>query len=1484
MNRSKRFVLPIVLALIAAATVFAVIGCNDKNKTDAEYTLTFMNGSQVYATITDVEGADLGLPADPTAPSGKKFGGWSEQANGAAVTLPTTMPAKNVTYYALFYNTYSVTLDAGEYGTVETTTIADVSQGANLYELVKDITPTAKPNVDPVFAAWFYDGNELSSSSAVRMPGTSITIEARYKVGYTVRIFKKAYGEDDYVEDTAAKRSGTDYVGKSVTQMPTLGAGFSPANPQPDGAVTRMQLTANAASNEFKVYYSVLSYAIQFNSNAPQGTRPQGSMENASAPHGIPVDVPDSEFGIVGYRFAGWAETATGDVKYKAGSKLTATRGMVLYAVWDKGLRDATGKSSDLIFVRAADGEVYLHRDGVAEKTGKYYPATNTFRFSSGANVLLRGCVNVDGGSFVYTADTATPEYYLLGRDGTVGSDKLVLDEEEGVATYKNKEGKYAFDAAAGSLAFKSDDNSEQFLFRVGKNGNTPVFEIRTDEAGTYYSEYYGYGSSGEYEYMLDETYYFTLDGYGKLTMFTVGFDEGNDGVWSDIVNSFDGKYEIVDAENNEIRITVYADETNPASATDSFVCRLDKAFDTDEETGEETHGYLKIDAAKTLYLKGSTGENDRIELNGMGTVFDYFIDGQKTYTGSYTLNADGTLELYDTREGVEKAIMVDVVEGDGDGKTYFENPTEFKDNLFVLIDYYYYVSIARPFTVIMRTFADGRFEIKFVWLRYDEFYNVNYLDIVTLVDGELGAKKDSGEDTDTSGNTTHYDVYFADNIHVADVEALYYTLGIMYTQDVRLSDGTTESNVPLYGYVTDYSSFVLYVYEDGLAIAGNSLDVYGDEIEIGNVTYKLDGMYNAIAQGATGADDLEYYVTNYGLPYLIVANSDMTEVHEFFKLGGTYYEAEMSAIASNATYSFAAYLLKDGDIVEGRDTSGKIVIMGYDEEGTPSSVIAWGDATFTVDREPKIETSNGVTLTSVTSSYKGSASVTNIVDTESYAVALEYADFKFFAYDLTWISESTADDGTTQTVKMSMDSSFTVIPAFATDAQDNLFVVYKDGDTENGDKLIIDYDTNIAYVTDKDDIIKYSGVDYNEIYGFDGFSMHGDYVVIPHMESDDGLDDGRYSLKSVVVKLIKSGDSYVDFEIIPDRIAGHYADIDHEGAYIFVAGIVEGADPAQADAVYFDGTNEIAGTYASTNNADNAQEFTFAATDGSLTFRFELGVGGDSPIMIIAMEENVVDVDIYDYDAVADTFTKIGNVSRGEYDAYFKFEYDGDIYTGYYNKRYLLPSDDPEQSSEGEYFVFTALSVLEEGASQAVECFVTFSFAAGYDADENAYMTMLDDLFGVYYYLGGDGVAFVSGYGVAQVVLGSGDSAQEFFGTYEYLGNGEMVITDTDGTNTRTLKILCGYYNGVGVFYVYDETAFGIGTHTSEKYESITFDGYGGATYVDAFGVGHDGMIVAVDDKYRFTSYMCGEIDIDIVVALGENGTFTWTTYTAAP
>ena len=66
------------------------------------YLMTFdMDGGYGTEPIYVRYGASIGTVANPTK-AGYTFGGWSQTKGGAAVTLPTTMPAENKQYYAIW--------------------------------------------------------------------------------------------------------------------------------------------------------------------------------------------------------------------------------------------------------------------------------------------------------------------------------------------------------------------------------------------------------------------------------------------------------------------------------------------------------------------------------------------------------------------------------------------------------------------------------------------------------------------------------------------------------------------------------------------------------------------------------------------------------------------------------------------------------------------------------------------------------------------------------------------------------------------------------------------------------------------------------------------------------------------------------------------------------------------------------------------------------------------------------------------------------------------------------------------------------------------------------------------------------------------------------------------------------------------------------------------------------------------------------------
>ena len=125
------------------------------------------------------------------------------------------MPAENITYYAKFAETATatLTLDAGDYGTIGQTTY-ELSVGESVLDFVSDIAPT--PASGLTFAGW-YVGNTILGA-ALTMPAAGLTLNARYTVPYTVEVYLQTTpGGEDYEpsQDTPIE-GGSGLVGSVV--------------------------------------------------------------------------------------------------------------------------------------------------------------------------------------------------------------------------------------------------------------------------------------------------------------------------------------------------------------------------------------------------------------------------------------------------------------------------------------------------------------------------------------------------------------------------------------------------------------------------------------------------------------------------------------------------------------------------------------------------------------------------------------------------------------------------------------------------------------------------------------------------------------------------------------------------------------------------------------------------------------------------------------------------------------------------------------------------------------------------------------------------------------------------------------------------------------------------------------------------------------------------------------------------------------------
>ncbi len=160
-------------------------------ETPDAYTATYMVDGEEYEKYSMALGEDLDVPADP-AKEGYNFLGWSESADSDVIaTLPATMPAKNLTYYAVFtVNAYTATFynyeatDASPYRSEQPTAV----MSAVGYDYGDTVAVPANPaNLNSAywtFMGWSdaVDGEvKYTAESVITMPANDLTLYAVYE-------------------------------------------------------------------------------------------------------------------------------------------------------------------------------------------------------------------------------------------------------------------------------------------------------------------------------------------------------------------------------------------------------------------------------------------------------------------------------------------------------------------------------------------------------------------------------------------------------------------------------------------------------------------------------------------------------------------------------------------------------------------------------------------------------------------------------------------------------------------------------------------------------------------------------------------------------------------------------------------------------------------------------------------------------------------------------------------------------------------------------------------------------------------------------------------------------------------------------------------------------------------------------------------------------------------------------------------------------
>ena len=356
MKHLKIYLLTIFSAIAMLLAALCASACGSSG-----ITLTFLGGEgEVRMSVQ--AGEEVTLPAPEK--EGSAFDGWyaSEDFSGTRYEGTMSAPDADTTYYARWETGYLLTLDA-DGGTLEKSGLW-LKEGQNLAAAVKDLIPVKE---GLTFGAWFSDGAELSARAA--MPASSLTLTAKYRVGYVMQLFFENVAGNAYVGgDKVAE--GVGYCGDTVTAEAPV---YDDFYLHEEGAiagggtpVTSLTLGADAAKNVFRLYYDRARYNIYYDAGIHPGSASEGTMSADEVVYGGKATVPACGFSAEGYRFAGWGSTAAGDAEeaYAPGKTFEVTGPKVLYAIWDKGYRDRFGSGDLIFFPRTDNGAAVLLRGG----------------------------------------------------------------------------------------------------------------------------------------------------------------------------------------------------------------------------------------------------------------------------------------------------------------------------------------------------------------------------------------------------------------------------------------------------------------------------------------------------------------------------------------------------------------------------------------------------------------------------------------------------------------------------------------------------------------------------------------------------------------------------------------------------------------------------------------------------------------------------------------------------------------------------------------------------------------------------------------------------------------------------------------------------------------------------------------------------------------------------------------------------------------
>ena len=355
-------------------------------------TVTFdVNG---HGTAPDPQTVDIGTkavkPTDPVQTSWR-FDGWYTDKDCTAAYDFDKEVTEDITLYAKWVQTVTVTYHVGSYGTAPDSQTVDAG---------KKFTRPADP-VDSraIFQGWYTDENYTTAYDFGSPVETDLNLYAKWKDGYRV-VFQTAYG-------TAPAEQKVALNGKAT----------KPADPTDTGYIFKGWYTSQLYTAEFDFNTPITAdttlyakwdeiYTVTFNvGNHGTAPAPQ-KVEN-----GGKATKPENPT-AKGWRFDGWYTDEKCTARYDFDKAVTANT--TLYAKWTQlfTLTFETNGGTKIDSVEAPDGYLVYLGSYKPTKSGYYFVGWYTDKNLTRASRV--GYVRMDGNKTVYAkfavADKTNPK------------------------------------------------------------------------------------------------------------------------------------------------------------------------------------------------------------------------------------------------------------------------------------------------------------------------------------------------------------------------------------------------------------------------------------------------------------------------------------------------------------------------------------------------------------------------------------------------------------------------------------------------------------------------------------------------------------------------------------------------------------------------------------------------------------------------------------------------------------------------------------------------------------------------------------------------------------------------------------------------------------------------------------------------------------------------------------------------------------------